>query len=670
MSNPVNPLDKFRSYAYHHVLVAASSTEAVRTLTDVTLSNEQQFAQLQNLELGKKKMVPNSSSGYYMICDTRHNSYFSITDFSYASTLSAGSEKYVSIMVGNVDLRIVDPSGIAFLNYMKFLTDEMQISLYNMTFVIKTIFIGHTYDGKVETVYQNAIPLLGSKMSISPSSQGSVIDWQMFPLNNALVMNNGNYGKMFDMSGVTSKTGKLKDAISSLENELNKASRKWYKSINLDILNSKGETERKEAAAGYGKLLQFMITVPDDWEPFTVSGIYGAVTESKWSRHGKKGEVTTKDVTIGFKVTQDTTIIEIIELILKQSKEVNDLASNKARKEKNLKAYVISTSMTSDDDSITVHFDILNYNIPDISDDSGSQTGKDSTSASKAMTVSEKGKMEFDYIFSGKNTDILNFQIKLDNVTLFISDRAPLGDKHTVETRKDQKDKTSDEVNSEKKDIVLHVKAKDAIAIPAKTGSQQSNMAYSTETDDRKNLVESRQQFIYNLGMAQGISSTNAIMQIRGNPDLFSRFSDPDVGPHVKLIDSVKDVNYVANNDNFENGTNGNYLSQSDVQNYKKYLVETYNKKSGGNFQTPQMYPFFIKINIFGQDFDALDKATSSNFIPYKKFWYDGYYFVKKIEHKFSGGNFTQDVLICANPADIYGKSVSDVNKQNTTTKG
>ena len=65
MSVPVNPLDRFRSYAYHHILVAAGSTEAIRAFT----TGEGEV--LKNLKLGQT--AGGQGSEYYLVFDTRKN---------------------------------------------------------------------------------------------------------------------------------------------------------------------------------------------------------------------------------------------------------------------------------------------------------------------------------------------------------------------------------------------------------------------------------------------------------------------------------------------------------------------------------------------------------------------------------------------------------------------
>lgn len=671
MSIPENPLDKFRSYSYHHILLASNSTEAMRGL--IYPSNDgvyQESTILNNVKLGEKINISDNATAY-MLCDTRFNSYFSITDVSYSSHVSVGSKGITNIIVGELDMNITDPSGISFLNYIRWITDEqLKVSLFKTIFLLKTIFVGHTFDGKTETIYQDATTMLLQDMTVNPSHHGSVIAAKFIPISNGAASVFADFAKIYDIGSVHSKTGLLKDAIKSFESQMNKKSREWYREIQLKVL-AKAEAENKDVtpAEGYGKLVQYMFTIPDDWDNFRVIGIYDMVKEIIFGK-GKRSNTETRGVKIGFQPTPETRITDVLETILKHCTDVQKLASNEKRVEGNLKFYQILTSVTSDDDTLVVHYDIVNYAIPKVEQDSNKKEGSDTVKKTPIFDIDDKKNvMVFDYIFTGKNRDILALDMKLNNVNLFIADSIVSGDKPAKEDEKDQKDKSNDSTKDKKSEIVLNIREKDPITVPMKTGSQQQNMSFITQTDDRNDAVKSRQQFIHNISMAHGVSSLNIIMKIRGNPNLYKRFNDSHLLPHVKIQDNVKDIKYVSKSDKFIEGNNGNYLLDNDISEYKKALNDVV-IEMGAQQQTqavgsPSVLPLFIKVNINGQEYDVLDKSKDafSDFKPYKQMWYDGYYMVQKIEHKFSNGEFTQDLLIGAIPADLYSQVTTDKAK-------
>ena len=672
MSNPVNPLDRFRSYSYHHILLVTNSTEAIRLLTNPSLSDGEEQEILSTIKLGERIPVKGSeNSGYYMICDTRKNSFFPITDVNYTGTLQSGNSKNTSAIASSISINMVDPLGTAFLNYIKWVTDdELKISLHKAVFLLKTIFVGHTHDGTTETVYQNGIPMMLYDMTLNPSSHGSVIYCKFSPLTCGAVTYIEDYSKVFDIPGINSKTSRLKDAIKDFENSLNSRSRKWYRDLQLTIING---TENKETtpSQGYGKLLQYMITIPDDWESFKVIGGYETASEAQFKKGGTKDPIETKGVHIGLHLNPKSTISEVLDLVLKQSDEVQALASNEAREAGNLKSYKILTSITSDDDTVVVHYDIVNFAIPKVEQDSGKTEGKDSVDKKVPFEIGPNNQIVFDYIFTGKNTDILDFQMKINNVNLFLADNIAIADKAAVEVNKDQTDKPNDEAKTAKKQVLIKLKEKDTVLPPVKTLSQHQNMPWVTETDQRSTSVKARQQFINNMSMAHGVSSFNVILKIRGNPDLYHRFSEATVPPHVKIIDNIKDVKYITTDEKFVKGTNDQFLSDNDVKEYMKYrderVKEIGTELTNQSTKTPSLLPFYVKVNIKGQDYDVLDTSENafSSFKPFKDMWYQGYYLISKIEHRFSNGEFTQDLMIGAIPLDLYGQENSDKNKVN-----
>ena len=670
MSKPANPLDKFRSYAYHHIVVATESTESIRDLVSAESTG------FKNLKLGQKG--GSDGSPYYLVFDTRKNSFFSITDVNYTSTAFANSMRFSNAVVSSIDMQIIDSTGVTLINYLRWLQDTaLKVSLHKMIFVLKTIFVGHTHDGTTETVYQDSIPMMLVDIVLNPSARGAQITAKFLPITNGAVFYTDDYARSYDVPGVFSETGLLKDAVKSLEKIMNQKSRKWFQDLQLQLMNDY-KTEDAVPAKGYGKLVQYMFTVPDNWSSFKVNGVFEDIPESKYGKGNTRENVNTKGVRIGFQVSPTTDVVDLLEQILKQSDEVQKLAGNDNRKEGIVKAYKIYPTITSDDTTVVIHYDILNFAVPKKEEDSSKKDNHDSVSKSKSILPSsedDKNVMVFDYIFTGKNMDILNFDMKINRVNVAIADNIAIGDKTAQEAGKNQESKETDETKTDKKKIILNLKPKDPILPPAKTLSQHKNVAWSTETDVRKETVKNRQQFIHNMSMVYAASSQDIIIKIRGNPNLFQRFNDATLMPHVKAIDNTQltDTAYLSGK-KFIETKNDNFQS-SDITAYKEALNERVKQLGVAGFSqsenTATLVPFFIKINIKGENVDLIAENFDPSFKPYENFWYDGYYIVKKIVHHFQGGEFIQELLIGAVPDDLFGQTTSDKSKvkENTDVK-
>lgn len=659
MSTPTNPLDRFRSYAYHHIMLATESTEAIRELLK---GGEAAFT---DLRLGKP--AGNATSPYYLVFDTRKNSFFSITDMTYSSSAFANSSRLSNAVISTIDMQIVDTTGVTLVNYLRWLQDSaIRISLHKMVFILKTIFVGHTHDGKTETVYQDAIPMLWKDLTLSPSSLGSQVSAKFVPITNGAIFFTEDYSRTYDVAGVYSETGLLKDAIKSYEQILNQKSRKWFQELQCQLMNNSQVTE-VSPATGFGKLVQYMFTIPEDWGTFKINGVFEKMSESKFSKGNQRQNVTPSGVRVGFNVTPTTDIIDILEQMLKQSDEVQKLASNENREDGVVKAYKIYPTITSDENTVVIHYDILNFAIPKKEESSVSSVDK-SSAFKIPESQNDKNVLNLDYLFTGKNVDILTMDLKINNVIMAVADNIVIGDKASQEASKDQKNKEDDETKTTKKKIILNIKEKDPILPPTKTLSQQKNVSWSTETDARKETVKNRQQFIHNMSMAYAASSTDIIVKIRGNPNLFQRFSDSTLMPHVKSIDNstLNQVKYISS-DKFTDIPLAESFETNDMKNYRNALDERIKELGVLEFEQSQkvssLTPFFVKINIKGQNVDLLADHFDKSFTPYENFWYDGYYIVKKVVHHFSNGDFTQDLLVGAIPNDLFGQTTSDKDK-------
>lgn len=652
-----NPLDKYRSYAYHHILVMASSTEAIRPLADPKVTLDQDLAFYKDLKLGEPSGSENAP--YYLVCDTRKTSYFSITDLSYTTSVSgAGKHDFTSLIFGNISMKFVDSTGVGLINYLKFLaSSKLKVSIHNAAFFLKTVFVGHTDTGTTEIVTQTGIPMCLRDIKMYPNHLGSTLDVQFLPIPNGLAVQDDNYSKISDLPGVFSPTKKLKDAVKSLEDAVNKKSRQWYKELQIRKLNDdvrNGGKGQSESPKSYGKLVQYMFTLPEAWDSFEVKGVYQNISESKYKKDGAREPTNTNGVYVGFNSTTETTITELINTLLRQSTEVQKLASNEKRDKGQLEAFEIHTQITSDDSTVTVHYDVIGLALP-------KTETSDTRETADLFKITEENQASYDYIFTGKNTDILSFELKINNVNIAIADDLFIGGKAQEETAKDQKDKDGDKTNTSKKQMVLNFHEKDPVLLPAKTGSQQANMPWVFETDNKTDAIKARQQFINNLALCAARSTLNSIIKIRGNPDLFRRFIDEDVFTHVKIPDNVN-TSYVTSSKEFTDGVGAkkSFLSESDVTRYKEERKASVKRKYGQEFALP----FYIHINIMGPDYDfsSGDVESVLNSNPrYTPMWFKGWFMVKKINHHFSNGEFYQEMLLGSSPLDLYGE---DGNKQ------
>jgi len=96
--------------------------------------------------------------------------------------------------------------------------------------------------------------------------------------------------------------------------------------------------------------------------------------------------------------------------------------------------------------------------------------------------------------------------------------------------------------------------------------------------------------------------------------------------------------------------------------------------------QNMEFMPALAKINIWMPS--TTDTPSSTSTFNRTKFWYDGYYYIYGIDHKFAGGEFTQDLHLLSLPQESLlldnqqnditecGVAQSDKQQQDTTSGG
>jgi hypothetical protein len=182
------------------------------------------------------------------------------------------------------------------------------------------------------------------------------------------------------------------------------------------------------------------------------------------------------------------------------------------------------------------------------------------------------------------------------------------------------------------------------------------------------------------------IPSMSNHVKIRGNPDLFKRYSLEGVTPHVQLAGGLK--NYL-NIQDYDKNTAWEYdaslkLSPKNASTvianhieHRKYIdkqakIDQQTLDNNGKVNKsaePTVNSFiggatWVKINIYGPSDYPFNEGETSDFRT--QLFYDGYYMLSHITNTFDRGVFTQDLEILAidshsgllleNPADISKK--------------
>ena len=696
MSFPANPLDKYRSVSYQTILLASSSTEGIRPFVSSNPETDAiAMTAITETAQGDVVNVAGASAGAYLVFDSRRHSNFSIREFSFSSIPGTGVPSQTHISTGQVEMTVIDPDGIVFINYLKYLMDEkLKTEITGVTFLLKVIFVGHTYDHKVEVVTSSSIPMIMINMEFDVTYKEGIYNLQFAPLTVGAAANLKQFAALKDVTSVRCDDQKLGSMISDLENRLNESHRDWYKKLNVHL--KKAGEAGTDGAVKTGRLVQVMITIPESWQNYKIEdGTFESTTERNHAAERKKKEEAINDKTAEYNavdansfekgseqktektrllkqylsIRPNATIFDALADIFKICPEVSKMANRKAIEKDEITIFKTISSVTSNDEVIVLHFDVVEFKVPNIT--IPTEKAKDewyyTTADGKKVP---KNSIEFDYIFSGKNTDILDMSLKMKNANLLLMNTSKTG---TMSHRLVNNQKVQpDQPQTTEKIITAFVRENDPIVFPAQSPDQKNNYAYqpekhNVEAQSANNI--SRNEWLQSVAFMHGQTQLRSKITIRGNPELLNKFVIDTLMPHV-IPDNIK-ISEVSSSDGFRDtnilgsssawtSAKSEYRKNVDIFFSERSKLDAKVAASGVNDKIvgdkAYTYPLFFKINIFSPNnlnFGSSTAKIAANNSEYTQFWYDGWYFVNNIINKFSDGMFIQEIDIGA--FDLYG---------------
>lgn len=691
-----NPLDGFQSHSIHYVMLAARSTEDVRVFTiDSQQSQSATLSAINSADrLGAEIRMP-GANGVFLMMDTRRFSQFGIADFeleTYMTGFSVPGSKSPNSTAVNMKFSVVDSSGIMFANFLQYLMDQkLQVSYDGMTVLVRVLFIGHTADGRTETVQSVTIPAIFKSIHVDLNEVKGIYNCELFPLIG--MASNGQSNPKWTTIGTASSffSGKsantLGAVVSSFERSLNAESLKRYEQLNAQTQDQGVKTN----VGRYGRPVQYMITLPKGWENFNFSGPnQGNAVETVFTELVKKeraaktaaeaqkksqqnAETPAKDSYVA--VDPNLTITEVLDVIFSQCLDVAKLGNftKKQDTDGSVHFYKHLISVTSDDASFTVHVDVVDFIVPNV--DLATGKGQNAVATNDAELYMQinlpdgttkrvpRQYVEYDYIFSGKNIDVMALDLKIENLNYLLMQGSKLGAGELfTKTASGQKQDDGESVASDEHPVYGRRK-KDPALIPMRsTGDRTnySNLAANARADGDAAPQAIAQQYTQNLQAFYAAGPVEAKLQLRGNPDLMVMVSLQAIPEHVSAI-SVTSEGGVTSNVN--QSVKATYRAA-----FEKNLLRLNNiGGTSGTVNTKMMTgrnyvssPFFTKVNVYGPNVDFLTGAPVPGDATVQLF-YDNYYFVDKVISKVDGGKFTQEVSL---------RSFSIYSFPNTAAKG
>jgi hypothetical protein len=146
-----NPLSKYRSYAYHHILIACDSTETGKSINNSLSSAPETFLPISIKE--GESFAPNiadNGGAYVVLCNGLNGARFNIKEVKWETILAENYTLEDSTTVKTCGeqgtITIHEPIGVGFFNALAFTCDALQTDPSGVAYLLKTIFIGYTDD--------------------------------------------------------------------------------------------------------------------------------------------------------------------------------------------------------------------------------------------------------------------------------------------------------------------------------------------------------------------------------------------------------------------------------------------------------------------------------------------------------------------------------------------
>ena len=367
MANPVNPLDVFVTYYPHYEL----------HLSD----NWPELAQLQGVDINAST-DPDAANGTLLI-NTRKDAHQHIDNIKYMYYGPSVDPSGSLACAGELSLEVIEPNGVSFITKIRDRMDELNITdiTSGAQFGLKIFFVGRLADGSELTIpFDKVIPIHLTNLEARYSQKGGEYNMRFVITSDAtnstpLRSDNGIARSIgFVNKNISFKTDSVKGAMQLLEDQLNKNYQDVYAT---ELLNANG-----------AKSIKYKI----DLDP-KICGCINLVTKDTLAP-GEKCQLTfTPDIDIGSMIRQ----------ILMSSKDVCEMIAGSidgVTKEGHpgVKVPMLQSFYHLDKGVVNVTYKISLYEGGDTSD-----------------------LFEFYYYFSGKNVDILDFEVKFNQMNTWMS---------------------------------------------------------------------------------------------------------------------------------------------------------------------------------------------------------------------------------------------------------
>lgn len=658
MSTPPNRLAQYRSYSYYHVLAICDSTDtadALATITDEdvwlpatpsTAAFNDQFGRPIQGKFSPKQL---NGAGYYAILiNGAATATYVIETVKWHATTTAQIAPGVGANSVALEGKMVvsEPKGISFLDQIVKTCLAMGVDASNAIYVMKTFFIGHAHSpdkGDYSEVIADITPLsfftLSATGSFTEAGGTYTIEFVGTSHGASRIPQFGVLNTALTFKAEPSLAATLK----KMEREINRKYLEYYYSIVNQISASNMEAEPKTQLLASLRPVEYVIDVGGDYQNPTSGNIAYTVTSQMDQQKDTPGCSTPATVSI----PAGTSIEMAIRTVMSMSSQVQlDAAKGDANGVKyDYKVHSTVQSSTPSNDTAkriyTVYYRVQKIQTPQslpfdpIFQALNNPDGSSQFENSAQFEVYRRNLIEYDYLYTGKNVDILEFDMNL-NLGLHYLQTATLN--QTIKTQFEPLPNTQVQVSAhDLANAGTRLGNSRPLTVPVFFGMQIKQPQALNATNPGVAM-----QSVYTLAKHASLEVQDVTMKVMGNPNL------------------LHSTNRASLTSNVINGLE--QPGTDPVQN--------------GDFADWSIVPSMAKVNIrmprenddallFSGRSSSSDPNVSTDYA--EPFWFQGYYFVMGIDHEFNGGFFTQTLRMLGIPTfkttDLLGNADPTVSQ-------
>ena len=590
MSIPENPLTRFSSYSYYQSLIVCSNSKVAEALSQVSSADSELNRYTRPPGLTNRYnpiKSPETGGNYVIIIDGRHDANFVITGAYWSTNIlpmpdrDSGVERYTAVAVEG-SMEVLEPIGAGrFYQAIIHAMDALKTDPSGAVFLLKTFFVGHTPEGHTEFI-ANVRPIIFIMYDIEANFNNAASQYKI----NFIALSNGA-GKMPQANLVMDTVNSFKPTSKKLAEvfkEFGTLIEKSYKEFRAKLDKDAKSSKPNKIISGRDVKYTFIVDAAYSGDNYILDASLPTAQDS-----------CTGDVIFNF--NNNGGVENAIDTIMKSCKGVlEDCNANPTGRY----MYKITSTVDSTDDYLNYVYRINRHKIP---------TSKLNDLVNhKSIKEGDGSVITFDYYYTGKNTDILEFDMKMAMGLAFLQ--------------------TLTSSNS--------VNVKSVSGIGRKVTNENSTLSNEGGGRQPSEAGQIRDQAVIyfpkkDTGPTRNAASPDKALNFQ---NMLNRFSAVE-----KLEAKLKIV--------------GNTTLLNDMSPAPSHM------RDGIPNQTPSVAnkwdttPFLAKINIRMPSFDVESGNVPDNsYEKFEDFWFKGYYMIIGVDNHFQDGEFTQELDMISLPTE------------------